>query len=122
MAPTILIVEDEVLVGMMLKRKIEKYGYEVCDIATTGREAVTLAETYEPDLLLMDVSLPGDVDGVDAARQIKEFRAIPVIFFTGNHRDEKLISRSEEIQPVAIFDKMGSFEELMSIVKKVLPI
>lgn len=120
MAIKILIVEDEILVGMMLKKKIERFGYQVDNIATTGEEAVDMAETGKPDLLFMDVSLPGDLDGVETAIKIKEKRDIPVIFFTGNHRDESLIRRSRAVKPVAILDKMGSFNEVITSVERAL--
>ncbi|MFW2365758.1 MAG: response regulator [Desulforhopalus sp.] len=120
MTAKILIVEDEILVGMMLKKKIEKHGYVVDDIATSGEEAIEMAESGNPDLLFMDVSLPGSLDGVDTAIKIKEKRDIPVIFFTGNHRDENLIRRSEKVKPVAILDKMGSFAEVICSMQKAL--
>lgn len=120
MAAKILIVEDEILVGMMLKKKIEKHGYVVGEIATSGEEAIAMAETEKPDLLFMDVSLPGGLDGVDTAIKIKEKRDIPVIFFTGNHRDENLLRRSRKVKPVAILDKMGSFSEVIRSMQKAL--
>ncbi len=76
----ILLVEDEVLVGMMLKKKIQAHGYDTSEIITTGEEAVSCALRDKPDLLFMDVALPGKIDGVEAARQIKEKLDIPVIF------------------------------------------
>lgn len=118
MAKKILIVEDEILVGMMLKKRIESYGYEVCDIASTGHDAIEMAARLKPELLFMDVSLPGEIDGVTAAKRIKEKQHVSVVFFTGNHRDENLISRSEEIAPVAILDKMGPFSEVIAALEK----
>ena len=113
---TILLVEDEILVGMMLRKKIEAKGYTVMEIASTGEEAIHLAEKNRPDLLFMDVGLPGKIDGIEAARQILERIDIPVIFFTGNHSDRQLIERSKELAPVAILDKMGSFDEVLRAV------
>jgi two-component system, response regulator PdtaR len=116
----ILLVEDEVLVGMMLKKKIQSHGYTTSEIITTGEEAVELAKRDKPDLLFMDVALPGKIDGVEAARQIKENMDIPVIFFTGNHRDKQLIERSKALSPVAILDKLGSFEAVIRAVESAL--
>lgn len=116
----ILIVEDEILVGMMLKKKIEQQGYFVYDVATSGEAAVSVALEQRPDLLFMDVSLPGELDGVEAARQIKEELEVPVIFFTGNHLDKDLLNRSKEIEPVAILDKMGSFTKVLETIKTTL--
>lgn len=116
----ILLVEDEILVGMMLQKKLRSYGYEVSDVITSGEEAVERARVESPDLLFMDVALPGRIDGVEAARQIKEFLDIPVIFFTGNHRDKQLIERSKELSPVAILDKLGSFYTVIKTVERAL--
>lgn len=116
----ILLVEDEVLVGMMLKKKIQSYGYRTSEIITTGEEAIAAAMARKPDLLFMDVALPGKIDGVEAARQIKERLDIPVIFFTGNHRDKKLIERSRKLSPVAVLDKLGSFEAVIRAVDTAL--
>lgn len=113
----ILLVEDEILVGMMLQKKIKSFGYETSEIITTGEEAVERARIDNPDLLFMDVLLPGRIDGVEAARQIKEFLDIPVIFFTGNHRDKQLIERSKELSPIAILDKLGSFDAVIRAVE-----
>lgn len=116
----ILIVEDEVLVGMMLKKKIQAHGYRTSEIITTGEEAITVALAEKPDLLFMDVALPGRIDGVEAARQIKAHLDIPVIFFTGNHRDKELVERSKEISPAAILDKLGSFGMVIRAVEAAL--
>lgn len=116
----ILLVEDEILVGMMLQKKIRSYGYEITDVITSGEEAVARARVENPDLLFMDVSLSGQIDGVEAARQIKEFLDVPVIFFTGNHMDKKLIERSKELSPVAILDKLGSFDTVVKAVERAL--
>jgi CheY-like chemotaxis protein len=116
----ILLVEDEILVGMMLQKKMRSYGYQISDVITSGEEAVERARVENPALLFMDVALPGRIDGVEAARQIKDFLDIPVIFFTGNHRDKQLIERSKELSPVAILDKLGSFGTVLKAVERAL--
>lgn len=116
----ILLVEDEVLVGMMLKKKIQACGYKTSEIITTGEEAVVCAMRDKPDLLFMDVALPGKIDGVEAAKRIKETLDVPVIFFTGNHRDKQLIERSKQLSPIAILDKLGSFEAVIRAVESAL--
>lgn len=113
----ILLVEDEILVGMMLKKKIEAEGYVTSEVITSGEEAVKVAQDERPDLLFMDVALSGKIDGVEAARRIKESLDIPVIFFTGNHRDNDLLHRSKELNPVAILDKLGSFATVLKAVE-----
>lgn len=117
----VLIVEDEILIGMMIKKKIIARGYEVCDVIATGESAVERVTGESPDLLLMDVCLAGDMNGIEAARQIKKERNMPVIFFTVNNKDKNLIEQSKDVQPVAIIDKLGSIEELFSAMETALP-
>lgn len=118
--PKILIVEDEILVGMMLQRNIESAGVGDCEIATTGKEAIQLAAEFQPDVMLMDFSLPGGMDGIEAASKIIEKRPVPVIFFSGNNRDTELLKRAEALHPVGVLDKMDSFEKLLKTLEMVI--
>lgn len=111
----ILIVEDEALVGMMLARKVESHGFFVCDVVGTGEEAVTAFHSHVPGVILMDVSLGGSMDGIDAGREIRLTSEVPIVFFTGYYRDQKLLERAEEIRPLAVLDKLGAIDELISI-------
>lgn len=116
----VLIVEDEILIGMMIRKKIIARGYEVCDVISTGELAVERVPCEVPDLLLMDICLAGDMNGIEAARQIKKEQDIPVIFFTVNNKDKNLIEQSKDVNPVAIIDKLGSIEDLFSAMETVL--
>lgn len=120
MGNCVMIVEDEILVGMMLKKKIEEHGFRVLDIVTTGEAAITAVMEQQPDLLLMDVGLPGGMDGITAAELIKEHHDIPVIFFTGNRWDAEIELRTQRVNPVAILDKMGNFRVILETVRRVL--
>lgn len=120
MKSKIMIVEDEVLIGMMIKRKVEAEGYLVCDIPTSGEQAVEQAALEKPDMLIMDICLAGQMNGIEAARKIKEEQNTPVVFFTGNNTDKHLIAQSKDINPVAIVNKMGSINELFSAIKQAL--
>ncbi len=75
----ILVVEDEGIVVLHIKKTLEKLGYVVADIASTGDDAIMKAMECRPDLVLMDVVLKGAVDGVDAAEKIRALFGIPVI-------------------------------------------
>jgi CheY-like chemotaxis protein len=114
----VLIVEDEVLVGMMLARTLEVAGYSVLGVVGTGEEAVAAAKERRPGAMLLDVSLGGDVDGIEVARRIREFETIPVIFFTGYNRDSRLMDRAAEVQALAVLDKLGPVEELLAALEK----
>jgi len=77
----ILIVEDETLEAMNLKTSLQLMGYNVLAIASRGDEAVEKAKKLKPDLILMDVILKGDMDGIEAAEIVKKLK-IPVIYIT----------------------------------------
>ncbi len=78
----ILIVEDEPFISMDERSILLKLGYDVIRIASSGEEAVKLAEESKPDLILMDIQLAGEMDGMQAAVTIHETNKIPVIFVT----------------------------------------
>lgn len=120
MKSKIMIVEDEVLIGMMIKRKVEAVGYQVCDIPTSGEQAIEQAFIEKPDMLIMDVCLAGQMSGIEAARQIKKALNTPIVFFTGNNTDKTLIEQSKDVNPVAIVDKMGSINDLFSAIEEAL--
>ena len=86
----ILIVEDKMIVAENLKNKLEKLGYVVTDIVASGEEAIKKASEFQPDLILMDIKLEGDMDGIDAANQIRKKCKIPVVYVTAYADDETL--------------------------------
>ena len=94
----ILIVEDEVLIGENLKQILQKNGYEVTDIAITAQEAFSMVKHEKPDLILMDIYLKGDLDGIEAAKQVWTDFDIPVIYLTA-HGDEKTFEKAKVTEP-----------------------
>jgi CheY-like chemotaxis protein len=86
----VLIVEDEVIIAMNLESMIEDLGFEVCAIAARGAEAISLARTHRPEIVLMDVSLIGEMDGVEAARQIRDLIGAWIVFVTAYGSGEVL--------------------------------
>ncbi len=107
----ILIVEDEVLLGLMLSENITAFGFTVSKVATSGEEAVLSVNAEQPDAILMDIGLGGDLNGIEAAKKIKDNYDIPILFFTG-YQDEKLYQQAMEVKPAAILDKLGPTSEL----------
>ena len=81
---TILIVEDEAVISFGIKASLERAGYSVLGIVTTGEEAVAMALENRPDLILMNIVLEGSLDGIEAARRIRQEADIPVIYLTAN--------------------------------------
>ncbi len=90
----ILIVEDEGIVAMDIRRQLEDFGYEVVATAFSGGQAITLANEHKPDLVLMDIVLKGDMDGIGAAHAISESLRTPVIFLTA-YSDPATLRRAQ---------------------------
>lgn len=88
----ILLVEDESVEAMELKRTLEFLGYEVPYVASTAEEAVNKALEIMPELVLMDIILKGDSDGIEAASKIKKLN-LPLIYLTA-HSEEPTIERA----------------------------
>ncbi len=74
----VLIVEDDMIISMVLEQMIEKVGHHVIDKATTGQKAVELALKLSPDIILMDIQLKDDVDGITAMQKIRKSSAVPL--------------------------------------------
>jgi CheY-like chemotaxis protein len=94
----ILIVEDEGIVATDLESTLQKLGYDVVGIAATGQEAITLAENSAPDLVLMDIRLKGNIDGIEAAEQITASLNVPITFLTA-YADEATVERAKTTMP-----------------------
>lgn len=101
---SILVVEDETIVAMGIKKMLEKNGYSISSIATSGEEAITKADLLYPDLILMDIMLKGEMDGIDAAGTIREKFDIPFIYLTA-HADENMLERAKATQPYGYISK-----------------
>lgn len=100
----ILLVEDEGIVAQDLQESLQRLGYRVAGIASEGGQAVAMARQLKPDLIVMDVSLRGDIDGIQAAQMIQESCHIPVIFLTG-HRDTATLQRAVTTGPLGYIVK-----------------
>lgn len=94
----ILVVEDEGIVVLHIKKTLEGLGYDVAGIANSGDDAITKAMEIRPDLVLMDIVLKGAVDGIDAAENIRALFNIPVIYLTA-HADEATLQRARATDP-----------------------
>ncbi|NLX03780.1 MAG: PAS domain S-box protein [Phycisphaerae bacterium] len=90
----ILVVEDEKIVAKDLKQRLERLGYAVPAVAATGRDAVEKALDGNVDLVLMDIMLKGDMDGIQAAEQIRRRAGLPVVYLTA-YSDRETLSRAK---------------------------
>jgi CheY-like chemotaxis protein len=79
----IVLVEDERIVALALKHELTALGFEVVALASTAVDAVAATVKHQPDVILMDIMIDGDVDGIEAARQIAKMCSIPIVYLTG---------------------------------------
>jgi CheY-like chemotaxis protein len=80
----VLIVEDDMLLSLVEERLIKKMGHEVVAKVVSGEEAITKAKEMEPDLILMDIILKGEMDGIEAMEEIRKVSDVPVVYLSGN--------------------------------------
>ena len=115
----ILIVEDELVLQLMLEHMLKKMGFNRNSKVTKGQSAVLKCNEEDFDLILMDIMLQDDMDGIEAYRRIKEKKKIPVIYITGN-TDPKNKERAAEIGYHDYIGKPITFSQLkMSILELV---
>lgn len=108
----ILIVEDDELIAESLAMTLQLHGYHVCGISPTGEEAVRMAAQQHPQLVLMDVTLKGAMDGVEAGRQIHKGLRLPVVYITAYR------GKAADLEKIGIIPliKPYSLEQLMLVV------
>ena len=94
----ILIVEDEQIVAVAIEGHLQRLGYQVVGKAVCGEEACRKAAQLEPDLVLMDVRIEGPMDGIEAARRIRESRDVPIVFLTA-YSDVETVERAKAVEP-----------------------
>jgi len=114
--PKILIVDDDSIVAMDLKGNLVNLNYNVCDSVTSGEEALESIKKEKPDIILMDINLPGKFDGIQAAELIKKNYRIPVIFISGIINKE-LIERVKKTNSYGFVTKPFSSEGIQSSIE-----
>ncbi|MFQ5688185.1 MAG: response regulator, partial [Candidatus Scalindua sp.] len=78
----LMVVDDEAIITMQLRMRLQSMGYDVVGTASSAEASVRMARDFNPDLILMDIVMPGNLDGIHAAEIIKDEMDIPVIFLT----------------------------------------
>jgi PAS domain S-box-containing protein len=115
----IMVVEDERLVALALEQSLKALGHEVVALVTTGEEAVRKAGELEPDLVLMDIRLKGDVDGIEAAVRIHDSFKTPIVFLTA-YSDDQTLDRARAARPYGYVLKPFEEKSLKSAVAMAL--
>ncbi|MCK4575655.1 response regulator, partial [candidate division WOR-3 bacterium] len=112
----ILIVEDENIVAKDIENTLKRMGYTVTGIASSGEEALKKVTNKQPDLVLMDIKLKGNMDGIEAAKQLRSNFNIPVVFLT-SYSDEETLQRAKATEPYGFILKPFSEDDIHSTIE-----
>lgn len=116
----ILLVEDEIVIGLYLKAELETAGCKVSRWVASGEAGVQAAFETSPDLIIMDIRLSGSLDGIQAALGIREKLDTPIIFISG-YQDASIRKRAEEAKPLAYLCKPLRIQELRPFLDAIEP-
>ncbi len=108
---TVMIVEDDLILNLLYESYLEKLGYGAEGELVYGKTAIEVAKRIKPDLILMDISLEGNMDGIDAMLEIRKFSDVPVIYITGNS-DPYHVERAKETNYIDYLVKPIEFDVL----------
>ena len=119
MDTAIMVVEDEYVIANDIKHSLQGMGYHVCSMVSSGEEAVERVSRDRPDLVLMDIVLRDEMDGIEAARQIGSRFNVPVVFLT-SYADEDVLPRARAASPFGYLVKPFDNRELNATIKMAL--
>ncbi|MBC6474134.1 MAG: response regulator [Hormoscilla sp. GM102CHS1] len=115
----ILVVEDELIAAKSLAKKLNRAGYEVIDIVSHGEKAIKVALKEQPDLVLMDIRIKGNMDGIEARTEIGKHLQIPVIYVTA-YADKETMERAWATKPYGYLTKPFKFPQVLAKIEMAL--
>lgn len=115
----ILIVEDEIIIAMDIQYTLENLGYRVSGVVASGEESIEKASQMRPDLVLMDIKLSGNIDGITAAEEIYDQFQIPVVYLTA-YGDEKILEKAKRMKIFGYINKPFEERTLQSAIEQIL--
>ncbi|MEI9952825.1 MAG: PAS domain S-box protein [Pseudomonadota bacterium] len=115
----ILVVEDDHIVARAIAQQLSRLGHTVLALTSRGEEAVALARDQQPDLVLMDIRLDGELDGIDAARRIRDEAQVPVIYVTA-YADDQTLNRARSTEPFGYILKPFEDSQLHTAIEMAL--
>ena len=115
----ILVVDDEAYIATMVEEQLTSMGYDVVGTTSSGQKSVEMSRKLRPELVLMDIVMPGMLDGIDASQIIKQELDIPIVFLTA-YADDKFIERAKNIEPLGYIVKPFQKRELKAVIEVAL--
>ena len=116
---TILIAEDDIIISASMILTLRQMDYTVCSVVSSGEDAIKKTDEHKPDLILMDIKLAGEIDGIEAAGEIRSRFHIPFIYVTAN-MEMAISKRAKETGPFGYLIKPVVNEELGKTIEKAL--
>ncbi|HKK45223.1 MAG TPA: response regulator [Balneolaceae bacterium] len=113
----VIIVEDDLILNLLYESYLERLGFETEGELVYGKTAIETAKKIDPDLIIMDISLEGEIDGIDAMLEIRKFSEVPVVYITGNS-DPYHVERAEETNYLDYLTKPIEFDDLKKSISK----
>jgi len=112
----VLVTDDEAYIATQIEERLTSMGYDVVGVASSGEEAIDMSRTFVPDLVLMDIVMPGKLNGIGAARIIKDELDIPVIFLTA-YTEDQLIDEAKNAEPFGYIVKPLQEREIKAAIE-----
>lgn len=116
-SPRVLLVEDEFIIALYMRRLLQKLGAIVEGPFATGEEALAGAQRFRPDLVLMDIKLDGAMDGVETAGRLRRDSKVPVVF-TSAFSDEDTLARAAGVEPIGFLVKPVEEDDLSRLLTR----
>jgi 1,2-diacylglycerol 3-beta-glucosyltransferase len=114
---TALIVEDEAIIVLSLRRQLLEAGFEICAAVATGEDAVEAVRESQPTVVLMDILLAGEMDGLQAAREIRSISNAAIVFTTG-YQDPKIRAEALALSPLGYLNKPVTRQSLEAVLSQ----
>jgi CheY-like chemotaxis protein len=114
----VLVVEDEQLIALQMRMDLKNAGYDVLDPVANGTQALESMRAEKPDIVFMDIHLPGDLDGIETARAIRKDHPIPIVFLTG-YVDPEISEQLRQVGISAVLCKPVFIHQLEAAIKDV---
>ena len=119
MSKKFLIVEDDMIISLVNKRYVESLGHQVVQAVRNGLAAIEAVKRHNPDIILMDIRIEGDMDGIEAMEEIRKFSNAGVIYLTGNS-EPSTKTRAEQTNMLAFCVKPISMDDLKIVIEKLV--
>ncbi|MCC7206528.1 MAG: response regulator [Anaerolineae bacterium] len=118
-APRVVIAEDESIVALDIRNRLSRMGYAILAVVDSGEAAIALTVAARPDIVLMDIRLKGEIDGIEAARRIRQKLSVPIIYLTAS-ADLHTSRRAERDAPAPFLLKPFDIQELRDVIEDAL--